>query len=103
MDNYTGDGIDSVVRLSYLAPTLADPSLVVVPSTGAQSRSSAFPLTPLAIGACAAMLAGGTLALFVWHHNRRTHNNKRHVELGDNSSMAPMSLFSAERDFFEDA
>mmetsp|Transcript_20392 Transcript_20392/g.36995 ORF Transcript_20392/g.36995 Transcript_20392/m.36995 type:complete len:384 (+) Transcript_20392:370-1521(+) len=100
MNDYTGDGIDSVVRLTYLAPTPTDPSDSNDPES-AQTETGG--VSPLAIGAAAALVAGGTLALFVWHRNRSTRN-KRHVELEeDGNSMSPVSLFSAERDTYEDA
>jgi hypothetical protein len=98
MSNYSPDEIDTVVRLTYLAPTPIDP----VPATLPETRSSKPFFSPLAIGACAAMVTGGTLALYVWAHNRRTHN-KRHVELREDQSLSPVSFFSAERDPYEDA
>lgn len=99
MDNYTADSIDTVVRLDYLAPTPTMPGGSTSPP--AQTRSTRG-VSPLVIGACAAMVAGGTLALYVWVHNRRTRN-KRHVELEEDNSLSPVSFFSAERDPYEDA
>lgn len=100
MNNYTGDGIDSVVRLDYLAPTPTEPDS----SSAPESETATGGVSPLAIGAAAALVAGGTLALYVWHHNRRSRN-KRHVELQEdgNNSLSPVSFFSAERDPYEDA
>jgi hypothetical protein len=51
MTNYTGDEIDTVVRLTYLAPTPIEPS----PATPPETRSSKK-FSPFAIGACAAMV-----------------------------------------------
>jgi hypothetical protein len=98
MANYSPDEIDTVVRLTYLAPTPIEP----VPANVAETRSSKPFFSPLAIGACAAMLTGGTLALYVWVHSRRTRN-KRHVELIEEQSLSPVSFFSAERGPYEDA
>ena len=98
MNNYTGDGIDTVVRLDYLAPTPIMPDGATTPESQPAGRS----VSALAIGAAAAMVAGGTLALYVWVHNRRTRN-KRHVELQEDNSLSPVSFFSAERDPYENA
>ena len=98
MENYTGDGIDTVVRLDYVAPTPTMPTGANLPESG----TSGLNFSPFAIGACAAMLAGGTLAIAVWMHNRRTRN-KRHVQLAEDQSLSPVSFFSAERDPYEDA
>jgi hypothetical protein len=98
MANYSPDEIDTVVRLTFLAPNPIDP----VPESLPETRSSKPLFSPLAIGACAAMVAGGTLALFVWVQSRRTRN-KRHVELMEDPSLSPVSFFSAERGPYEDA
>jgi hypothetical protein len=98
MDSYTGDGIDTVVRLDYLAPTPTMPS----PAPAASQTDSRGNVNPFVIGAAAAMVAGGALALYVWMNNRRMRH-KQHVELQEDNSLSPVSFFSAERDPYEDA
>lgn len=98
MDSYTGDGIDTVVRLTYLAPTPTMPSA----DPAASQTDSRGNVNPFVIGAAAAMVAGGALALYVWMNNRRMRN-KRHVELQEDNSLSPVSFFSAERDPYDDA
>ena len=92
MNDYTGDGIDSVVRLDYLAPTPTDPNDSNDPES---AQTTTGGVSPLAIGAAAALVAGGTLALFVWHRNRSTRN-KRHVELEEDEA-TPCLLFPSFR------
>ena len=79
MVNYQGDEIDTVKRLTYLAP-----SPILEPSA---RRSSKPIVSPLAIGACVAMICGGMLALYVWVHKRRMRN-KQHVELPEDRSLS---------------
>jgi hypothetical protein len=100
MANYTAGEISFVEKLTYIAPLPRDPSPAELPIDPAPGTSSKSTVSPWMIGAAVAMSTGGLMALAVWLHNRRTRH-KRHVELVDEqqqNSVAPVSLFSAERD-----
>lgn len=94
---------EEVLKLTYLAPLpLVAPLNTTQPlEVGEESESSprnSSRTKSWTIGACIAMSTGGLLALGAWFYNRR-FRSKRHVELADDRSDNPASLYSAEREF----
>jgi hypothetical protein len=101
--------IDELVKLTYLAPLpLVPPPKTSQPldafgAESAQDEGGGSGTKNWTIGACIAMSSGGLLALGAWFYKRR-FQKKHHVELADDRSDYPAaSLFSAERDFTDDA
>jgi hypothetical protein len=96
------EDIEQILKLTYLAPQPLVPPPSSTQPLDVDDESEAPPggsrrTKNWTIGACIAMSTGGLLALGAWFYKRR-YQNKRHIELDDNRSESPVSLFSAERD-----
>jgi hypothetical protein len=108
------ESLEEILRLTYLAPlplvpppNTTQPLHTVETDTGNDGGNDGDSKTKSwTIGACVVMSTGGLVALGAWFYNRRIRQ-KRHVELIDNQvddrSNSPVSLFSAEQDYVEDA
>eukprot|EP00547_Thalassionema_nitzschioides_P009191 CAMPEP_0194230924 /NCGR_PEP_ID=MMETSP0156-20130528/44660_1 /TAXON_ID=33649 /ORGANISM="Thalassionema nitzschioides, Strain L26-B" /LENGTH=106 /DNA_ID=CAMNT_0038963523 /DNA_START=777 /DNA_END=1097 /DNA_ORIENTATION=+ len=95
------ENLGSFIGLTYLAPLpLVPPPNNTQPLDVFRNQSGNDGNTTKSwtIGACVAMSTGGFLALAAWIYSRRVRN-KRHIEIPDERSLSPVSLFSAEHEY----
>lgn len=107
-NNTFTNNAEDFLKLTYLAPL----PLVAPPGSLQPLDSFNDEPTPQAkrnnrtknwtIGTCVAMSTGGILALGAWFYRRRAQD-KRAVEVADEHSEPPESVYAAQKELLDDA